>query len=214
MKILELFSGTQSISSVFRANGWDTFTIEKDGQFENFTTWTVDILDVTAADILEKFGRPDVIWASPPCESFSVAAIGRNWEKLEDGNVRPKHKRAELGLKLLNKTLELIEELQPTYYFMENPRGMMRKMPQVQGMPMYTVTYCQYGENRMKPTDIWTNHEAPNFRPMCKNGAPCHEAAPRGSKGGVQGQKDAKERSRIPKQLCEHIYELCKKIEK
>ncbi|MGA4501549.1 hypothetical protein ACPC0Q_28995 [Bacillus bombysepticus] len=85
-------------------------------------------------------------------------------------------------------------------------------MPQVQGMPMYTVTYCQYGENRMKPTDIWANHEAPNFRPMCKNGAPCQETAPRGSKGGVQGQKDARERSRIPKRLCEHIYELCKKI--
>lgn len=39
----------------------------------------------------------------------------------------------------------------------------------------------------MKPTDIWTNHPSPQFKQVCKNGAPCHVAAPRGSKTGVQG---------------------------
>ncbi|MBA9027540.1 hypothetical protein HNP81_002830 [Peribacillus huizhouensis] len=75
--------------------------------------------------------------------------------------------------------------------------------------PRHTVTYCQYGDDRMKPTDLWTNHPAPAFRPMCKNGAPCHEAAPRGSKTGTQGRKNAMERSRIPDELCRHIVEIC-----
>ena len=61
----------------------------------------------------------------------------------------------------------------------------------------------------MKPTDIWTNHPNPNFKPMCKNGDPCHVAAPRGSKTGTQGLKGSKERSVIPQQLCEHIVSIC-----
>ena len=79
----------------------------------------------------------------------------------------------------------------------------------MKGLPRYTVTYCQYGETRMKPTDLWTNHPNPQFKPMCKNGDSCHEAAPRGSKTGTQGRKNAKERSRIPKLLCEHIVDIC-----
>ena len=107
--------------------------------------------------------------------------------------------------------LQLIKELNPTFYFIENPRGGMRKMTWMQGLPRYTVTYCQYGDKRMKPTDIWTNHPDPQFKPMCKNGDPCHEKAPRGSKTGTQGLKGSKERSVIPEALCQHIVDICEK---
>ena len=76
-------------------------------------------------------------------------------------------------------------------------------------LPRYTVTYCQYGDERMKPTDIWTNHPKPNFKPMCKKGDPCHVKAPRGSKTGTQGRKNSVERSLIPKELCEYIVKIC-----
>ena len=100
-------------------------------------------------------------------------------------------------------------ELNPLLWFIENPRGGMRKMEWMQGLPRYTVTYCQYGERRMKPTDIWTNHPDPKFKPPCKNGMICHDAAPRGSKTGTQGLKGSKTRSTIPIQLCEHIVTIC-----
>ena len=61
----------------------------------------------------------------------------------------------------------------------------------------------------MKPTDIWTNHPNPQFKPPCKNGDRCHTAAPRGSQTGTQGIADAKNRSRIPDALCEHIVDIC-----
>ena len=80
-------------------------------------------------------------------------------------------------------------------------------------LPRYTVTYCKYGDTRMKPTDIWTNHPEPGFLPMCKNGDPCHERAPRGSKTGTQGLKGSKERSVIPERLCEHIVDICERYE-
>ena len=88
-------------------------------------------------------------------------------------------------------------------------------MTWMQGLPRYTVTYCKYEldkpleERRMKPTDIWTNHPDPKFKPICKNGDPCHASAPRGSATGTQGIKGAKDRSVIPKMLCEHIVDIC-----
>lgn len=80
-------------------------------------------------------------------------------------------------------------------------------------LPRYTVTYCQYGDTRMKPTDIWTNISDPQFKPMCKNGDGCHVKAPRGSQTGTQGLKNAKERSIIPQELCEHIVEVCERCD-
>ena len=64
-------------------------------------------------------------------------------------------------------------------------------------------------QRRMKPTDIWTNHPDPKFKPACKNGAPCHVPAPRGSQTGTQGIKGARDRSLIPEELCDHIVEIC-----
>ncbi len=72
---------------------------------------------------------------------------------------------------------------------------------------------CQYGDTRQKPTDLWTNHPDPQFKPMCKRGAPCHEPAPRGSRTGTQGLKDHRTRSLIPAALCEHIVDICEAYE-
>lgn len=110
-----------------------------------------------------------------------------------------------------------LDKIEPKYWFIENPRGGMRKASFMQDINEYrhTITYCQYGDTRMKPTDIWTNHPKPDFKPMCKNGDPCHEKAPRGSRTGTQGLKGAKERSVIPNELCEHIVDICEeRIEK
>jgi hypothetical protein len=168
----------------------------------------MDILDLTSEMILEKFGIPDVMWCSPSCTKFSVASIGRNWIKDGD-NVIAKNEEAENAKKIVIHTLKLIKELKPKIWFIENPRGMLRKMPFMQNLPRNTVTYCQYGDKRMKPTDIWSNYIDINFKPPCHNGDSCHEAAPRGSKTGTQGLKNAKERGVIPSQLCEYICLKC-----
>ena len=209
MKILELFAGTRSIGKAFEARGHEVFSVEWSREFENIDLYA-DIMTVTAADILKKFGRPDVIWASPDCTTFSVAAISRHRRKNpETGNLDPVSEYAKFCDKVDQHVLELIKELEPKFYFIENPRGGMRKMTWMHGLPRYTVTYCQYGDTRMKPTDIWTNHPDPKCRPACKNGDPCHQPAPRGSQGGTQGLKGSKERSVIPAMLCDHIVSIC-----
>jgi site-specific DNA-cytosine methylase len=201
MNYLELFSGTESVGRVFRENGWNTFTIDNNPIF--LSDLCADILDLNA-DEIRKYIKPDVIWASPPCTFFSVASIGKHWNI----DNTPKTEQAAYGVRLIEHTVKLIADLNPTYWFIENPRGKLRSLNLIGGI-RHTVSYCQYGDDRMKPTDIWTNNENWQPRPICKNGDKCHTAAPRGSKTGTQGRDNATERGRIPKELGEEILLSC-----
>lgn len=198
MKTLELFSGTKSFSKVMAAHGHSTLTVDNDARLEPDIHDTVENIPFYTLDSF------DVIWASPPCTAFSVASIGKHWT----GGHRayePATEKAVLGIALVQKTINFIEESVPAWWFIENPRGVLRKLPIMNDLHRVTVTYCQYGDDRMKPTDIWTNALWWKPRPMCKNGDKCHEAAPRGSKTGTQGIKGAKDRGRIPSALFEEI---------
>lgn len=195
MKVLELFAGTKSFSKVAAIGGATVFTTDNDEQFD--VDYIVDILDF---DYTKLPFKPNVIWASPPCEGFSVASIGHHWNH----DNTPKTEKAEQSLLLVEKTLEVIKKLKPDYYIIENPRGKLRKLDLLKHLPRHTVTYCQYGDTRMKPTDIWTNIPW-SPRPMCKNGQPCHISAPRGSATGTQGIKTYRDRSRVPKELCQEL---------
>jgi hypothetical protein len=192
MRLLELFCGTKSVSKVFIRGGATALTVDFDPQFNP------DICaDILTLNFREKF---DVIWASPPCTTFSVASIGRHWKH---GNPSDE---AVIGNRILAKTMEIINLVRPKYWFIENPRGMMRTLPIMDSLPKKTVTYCQYGDTRMKPTDIWTNCHHWSPKKACGNGDPCHESAPRGARTGTQGLAGAKNRAVIPEALCEEIF--------
>ena len=210
MKILEIFAGTRSISKAFEKRGHETFSIEWNKNFEKIDLYE-DINNVTTKDIIKLCkGVPDIIWASPDCTTYSIAAISHHRKKNEEtGNLDPISDYAKFCDKTNKHVLDLIQELKPKFYFIENPRGGLRKMDFMKGLYRYTVTYCQYGDKRMKPTDIWTNYDDPQFKPMCKNNDKCHEAAPRGSKTGTQGLGNAIERAIIPSQLCDYIVKIC-----
>lgn len=211
MRVLELFAGTRSIGKAFERAGHEVYSIEWDRNFEDID-WYEDISKITAQDIIERFGKPDVVWASFDCATFSIAAISHHRRKNpETGNLDPVSDYAKFCDKVDQNVLKLIKDLNPTYYWIENPVGGLRKMIWMQDIPYrYTTTYCQWGEKRMKPTDLFTNYPNAYF-PRCKNGDPCHESAPRGSKTGTQGLKGSKERSRIPDALCDYIVELCER---
>lgn len=203
MKVLELFAGkNQSVASVVRNHP----RVFKD--FEVFTTdieafdgidLVKNILDLRASDLP---WQPDVIWASHPCETYSMASAGHHWSP---GYV-PATSEAIMGIRTMLATWHHINTLGPWVYYIENPRAILRKMPFMQHVPYrHTVSYCQYGDHRMKPTDIFTNNPFWRPRPMCKKGDPCHEAAPRGSRTGTQGIDTYQERSKVPRQLCAEI---------
>jgi hypothetical protein len=205
MKVLELFAGSRSIGKACEELGHEVFSSDIH-PFEG-VDYVTDIFDF---DFSKLPWIPDIVWASPPCQAFSVACIGRNWVKGEP--FTPKTESAELGIKIAKKTLAIIEYLQllsdsfnekDLIYYIENPRGKLRKAPFMEALPLcHTVTYCQYGDTRMKPTDIWTNNFGWKPKKACANGDPCHVSAPRGSQTGTQGLKGDYERSKVPHELC------------
>ena len=163
-----------------------------------------DVLEIDENVLVASYGTPDFIWFSPPCQGFSVASIGRNWN-LVSGIPIPKSKTAQMGLQLLTKCFYIVSCFPKAKWAIENPRGMMRKV--ITWHVPRTVTYCQYGEYRMKPTDIWTNLKTWDPRPACKNGDPCHVRAPRGSRTGTQGYGTVYDRAALPLELCREVAE-------
>jgi hypothetical protein len=198
LNVLDAYSGLHGWAEPFIERGHRVITTDLDPSFG--CTVTGDFLDPNVRETLAMFGPFDLILASPPCESFSVASIGTHWGG-GIGAYEPKTDAARTGIALLDATVRFCEE-QGAPFLIENPRGVMRKMPCVQHLHRRTVTYCQYGQTNMKPTDLFGPGPAGWVpRPACKNGDPCHEAAPRGAKTGTQGIKGYALRSKIPYEL-------------
>jgi len=205
--VLELFAGSRSVGTIAESLGMNVFSVD----WENYDNidLVMDIGDLKISDI--PF-IPDAVWASPDCTTYTVAAISKH-----RNGVEPKTEYARKCDDVNKHLLSLIDswiELNPKMvFFIENPRGMLRKMPFMQKLTRYTVWYCQYGEKRAKPTDIFTNSKTWIPRPECHNGnRNCHhEPAPRGSRTGTQGIKGSKDRGRIPEQLCIEVLESLRK---
>ena len=205
MKILELFAGSRSFSKVAEELGHETFCVDNE-PFDN-TDLVKDVEELLPNDIPFK---PDIIWASPPCQSYSICGCA--------AHRRNRIAFSEFGKKsdrLVKKTLMLIKHYDCIFYI-ENPRAILRKMDFMKGIPRATVWYCQYGDNSAKPTDIFSNNLGSVLNPSgwfpkneCKNGNKnCHhQPAPRGSKTGTQGKKNAYFRSIVPSELCREILE-------
>ena len=204
MKVLELFAGSRSIGKAAETLGYSIFSSDLN-DFEGID-YAVDILEF---DTKKVPFTPDIVWASPPCTTYSIAAISHH---------RPHNKPlsdfAKKSDKIVKKTLGIIKKLKPKAWYIENPRGLLRKQKFMSGLPRATVWYCKYGDTRAKPTDIWSNNlrsllnpDGWQPRPECFNGNKnCHhQAAPRGSKTGTQGLKGNYNRSKIPEQLCLEI---------
>lgn len=210
MKILELFSGFGDISKAFMAQGHEVFRVDWNEKLE--AELHADISKLTANDIVELCGGvPDIIWASPDCTTYSIATH-RHRTVLE--GLLPKTQYA-WECDMTNVSMwNLIDELVrrgTKYYFVENPRGRMRHMPFVKDRPLYTITYCSYGNKAnangytdqyiMKPTDIWTNHPQPGFLPKCKQNTTEHIHG----EWALAHKRDYLSRGSMPKNLCDHI---------
>lgn len=208
VKLLELFAGSRSVGKIADKMGVQVFSID----IKPFDK--IDIVaDIEFLSIKDIPFVPDIIWASPPCTTYSIAAISHHRI-----GVIPKSDFAKKSDRVLGNTISIIKQFlilnSDLKFFIENPVGMMRKMPIMKQFDRATVNYCRYGDIRMKPTDIWTNHlrtifNVNGWQPKSKffNGnIKCHhEPSPRGSSTGTQGLKNDYYRSKIPESLCKEI---------
>jgi hypothetical protein len=200
-KLLELFAGSRSVGSEAELMGMEVFSV--DWQKFDKINLAKDIGELTLNDV--PF-IPDIVWASPDCTTYTIAAISTHRNGTEPKSDYAK-KCDQVNVHFIGLIKEWLKLNPNMVFFIENPRGMLRKMPFMQEFKRHTIWYCQYGDDRAKPTDIWTNSQTWKPRPVCHNGNKnCHHTpAPRGSKTGTQGRKGSYERSKIPQELCREI---------
>ena len=148
MKLLELFSGTKSVGKVAEQLGFEVTSLDMKNADINcdIMNWNYKVYES---------GYFDVIWASPPCNTFSnmrkcrIGKHGYTQQSLQnDIN--------NIGLPLLRRTEEIIDYLKPKYYFIENPQT--GRMKEYMDKPYYDVDYCKYSNwGYQKRTRVWTN---------------------------------------------------------
>ena len=85
-----------------------------------------------------------VIACSPPCTDYSTAMT-----------CRPR--RLDHAGRLVKRALEIVDYLQPEFWFLENPRkGLLRTRPVIQGVPYTDIEYCQFSDwVYQKSTRFW-----------------------------------------------------------
>lgn len=210
-QVLDLFCGLGGFSQAFeKSERWDVTTVDIEERFD--PDIKADVMDLRPSDFRQEF---DVILASPPCTQFSIAAS--SLQRIVDGE--PQTDDASDAVLLVYHTIGLIKGLSPDYWIMENPKGFLR---QIIGNPTATVTYCQYGADYMKPTDLWGEHPPMTCR-RCTTGSDCHAYntdMEHGGKGNCEVMDKSRtafqqtttksaERAKVPYKLSKAIRDAC-----
>lgn len=193
LRVADQCSGLGGLSEAFVRAGDHVLRVDNNRRFAQVPGTVVrSVLDDDYPAWFAEQGPFDIVLQGTPCEGFSVAGIPHHWTGGVPDAV------ARLGLRIVRRCIETSRQ-NGRAWLAENPRGMLRK---VLGRPRETVFYCAYGARWMKPTDFWGNYPGSFARPCVP-----HEAAPRGSKLGVQGVIDPAKRAEVPLALSEAIRE-------
>ena len=166
-----LFKGTGSIDRSLEKHGFQVDSLDIDKKCG--ATWTCDVLEWEAWRHMMP-GRYDFIWASPPCEQYSRARTTAKTPR-----------NLELADSIVKRTLEIIYELAPKAWLMENPQtGLLKTREVVEGYPWRDVCYCKYSDGERwtykKQTRLWG--VIPTFvpRPLRSRKCPCPWSAETG----------------------------------
>lgn len=132
--ILDLCGGTGSWSKPYKDAGYD-----------------VRVITLPDHDVRTFEPPKDVygILAAPPCTEFSRAksTAPRDFQK---------------GMETIEACLNIIWEIQKrnklAWWALENPVGLLRRFL---GNPPYTFEQWWFGNDRIKPTDLWGRFETP-----------------------------------------------------
>ena len=166
-RILELFSGTGSVGKAFAQEGWDVTSVDISDALAT-PTFLCDIMNFD----ISRYSRGyfDHIHASPPCTMYSRArTTAKTPRDLETAD------------RLVQRSLDIIAQLQPFTYTIENPQtGLLKTREVIQGWPFIDTSYCRWGASYKKVTRVWTNLAAHGWSPpgVCCAADPCpHYAA-------------------------------------
>ena len=126
MKLLELFSGTKSVSKVALELGLEVISLDRDLEAD----FRIDIMDWDYKQFEPHYF--DIVWASPPCTEYSIA---------KTTGIRD----IALANTIVQRTSQIIDYLQPIYYLVENPQtGYLKNQTFMQNLRYTDIDYCKY----------------------------------------------------------------------
>jgi len=127
MKVLDLFSGLGGASQAFVNRGHEVLRIENSPLLSEVPhTQIMCVFELR--DFLEEnnfarshthFSNVDLIWASPPCDEFSLAFSAPHAIHSRENPNEP----YEPDMSYLEATLDIIRILKPRFWVIENVRG-------------------------------------------------------------------------------------------
>ena len=195
-RLLELFSGTGSIGKIFRARGWEVVSVDCDPKMN-----PTIVADIATFNYRMLGGRFDALWASPPCQMYSIARSKAKTPRDLEGSDR-----------LVQKVKDMIDFFHPTFWVFENPQsGLLKGRRVVEGIPYVDVDYCMYSWPYRKRTRIWTNATGQRWTRLCEHDCEasdgnCHTNWAQKA-GQHRGDKFTREELyAMPPLLCEEIY--------
>lgn len=223
-KLLELFAGVGSVGNPARALGWQVHSLDFDEKLPNIDT-CCDIMDW---DYKTLGFIPDVVWASPECKAWSVAAAALHSQLVNNPAggggggvaVQLNSDYAHEARKQLNRTLEIIAyflQLNPSLkWYLENPASSrMWSLPEMRVSKkvsyndagliiprLAVIDQCQYGREIKKPTAIATNDLKWQTRARCDGACP-HKRNTGGSK--PFSTKSYRKRASFPESIATDI---------
>jgi SAM-dependent methyltransferase len=150
MRVLDLGCGTKSVKTalerIYGEGNYEYVGVDIEAKFN--PEILADICDMDISKY-EPFYF-DVVWASPPCTEYSAMKYFRGVRDLAKAD------------RIAKRCIEIIEELKPKWFFVENPRwGLLPDRPFMQPYRhlMQECCYCKYGDLHKKPTAIFTNRD-------------------------------------------------------
>ena len=214
-RLLELFSGTGSVGKWARAHGYEVVSLDilpKAG-----ADFTCDIMDFDYRQFAP--GHFDIVWASPPCTMYSIARTTGPPRDIPAAN------------EVVQRTLDIIKYLSPTYFYLENPdTGLLKHQPMMANLTYVVLDYCMHseapeGDKRLGPevylyrkrTRFYTNKTSVLLKPNVLCSGACHGILANPNKrthavgfGGRLGRCvlsniDTKWKHRIPQKLIQYL---------
>lgn len=165
-----------------------------------------DILEWNPPDV--KF---DVVLAAVPCTNFALS--GTRWFASKDADGRTAD-----SLKLVAKTLEIIQLYKPRVWAIENPMFRIHKLVPELGQPRFKFHPWQFGgygfpdENYYKQTWLWGNFKVPIVRPVPPEARDKNGHGRIGNAWKLPKNERAEVRSITPKGFARGFYEANKGV--
>jgi len=193
--MVELFSGSGVVSSVFRSFGWDSISIDNNEKLN--PSMCCNVLELRPAQLPQNVS---FIWASPVCTCFSRASAQSNWKKsilkYRQYHYEPITQKSKESIQLLEKTIEIINSFPGVLFVIENPIGRIQHIAAMKslGHYRYAINYADFGFSYSKETYLFTNFQLPFSIKKVHS-----------SKPGLRTINGSYSRSVVPAQLVEFI---------